>query len=273
MAEAFAPAKVNLTLHVTGRRPDGYHELDSLVMFADVGDTVRSGPGKGLTLTVEGDMAAGVPVDGRNLIIRAARLAGVEDAALHLQKELPPASGIGGGSSDAAACLRALQRSHGAKIPPDLASLGADLPVCMVARTARMQGIGDAVTPLEGVPRIVAVLANPGVAVPTPAVFAALERRDGAPMGHIPTFSGPGDFVGWLALQRNDLEQPACCCAPQITEVLAALRANGARLARMSGSGATCFGIFEGIEPAREAAKALGRAGWWVRATQMGGKP
>lgn len=271
---AFAPAKINLALHVTGRRADGYHLLDSLVVFADLGDHVRLRPAPGLTLRVGGPMAEGVPVDARNLALRAARAAGAENVTIQLEKHLPAASGIGGGSSDAAAVLRALRDGCGLALP-DLLVLGADLPVCMAARTARMSGIGENVAPVDGIPPLSAVLVNPGIALSTPAVFAALSHRDGARMDDIPAFPDAAQCAAWLRQQRNDLEGPACALEPAIADCLAALTGQGALLARMSGSGATCFGLFASPADAARAAGALGalRPDWWVRETLLAAEP
>jgi 4-diphosphocytidyl-2-C-methyl-D-erythritol kinase len=263
----FAPAKINLTLHVTGRRDDGYHLLDSLVVFADIGDRITLSPGRGgLTLTVTGPMAAGVPSGNSNLALRAARLAGAADLSITLEKHLPAAAGIGGGSSDAAAVLRAL-----GAIDADALALGADVPVCLPARSARMSGIGEVVAPLTGIPPLPAVLVNPGVAVPTAAVFAGLQCHDHAAMPPIPGFAGVADCAAWLATQRNDLEPPALKLAPAIGQVLAALRDSGALLARMSGSGATCFGLYKDPDAARAAASTLAanRHEWWVAQTRL----
>ncbi len=264
----FAPAKINLTLHVTGRRGDGLHLLDSLVVFADIGDRVTVTPAPEVRLAVSGPMAAGVPVDGRNLAARAADLMGLS-AAIDLEKQLPAAAGIGGGSSDAAATIRALRRCFDVAAP-NVAGLGADLPVCLLARSARMRGIGEDLTPVA-VPPLPAVLVNPGVAVPTPQVFAALQHRDGAPMPDLPRFGDVVDCAGWLAGQRNDLEAPARALVPEIGEVLAALKQAGALLARMSGSGATCFGLFPDRQAAVRAAAGIEQAvpGWWVRSTLL----
>jgi 4-diphosphocytidyl-2-C-methyl-D-erythritol kinase len=270
-AEARAPAKVNLTLHVTGRRPDGYHLLDSLVVFADAADVVRVRPADAPALRVTGPMAAGVPSDSSNLVLRAAALMGVT-AEIELEKHLPAAGGIGGGSSDAAATLRALSRMTGRPLPREVLALGADVPVCMEPRPMRMRGIGETLSPVDGLPALDAVLVNPGVAVPTPQVFAGLERRANAPMPErLPPFAGAAAFADWLAGQRNDLERPAQTIAPEVGAALAALaQADGCRLARMSGSGATCFGIFPDAAAAARAARALARPGWWVRAVRLG---
>jgi len=261
-----AAAKVNLTLHVTGRREDGYHLLDSVVMFADIGDRVTVAPGA-LRLDVRGPMADGVPVGPDNLVMRAAALIGAE-AAITLEKNLPVAAGIGGGSSNAAACLRALSRMTGAGLPGDVLPLGADVPVCLLARAARMRGIGEDVTPLPGTPALDAVLVNPGLGVSTPAIFNRLEHRDNAPMPtELPRFETAEDLTRWLATQRNDLEAPAMAEAPVIADVLLQIAATrDCGLARMSGSGATCFGLYPDRQRAREASETLTRAhpDWWV---------
>jgi 4-diphosphocytidyl-2-C-methyl-D-erythritol kinase len=267
-----APAKVNLALHVTGRRPDGYHLIDSLVVFAPAAaDRITVESAKDLSLAVTGPFAAAVPAGPDNLVLRAARLLGPgRGARITLDKRLPVAAGLGGGSSDAAAAVRALSRLWGLPTPPAaaLAALGADVPVCLTAPLpARMTGIGEAVTPLPGLCRVHLVLANPGVALATASVFAALERRDGAPLPPVPAFSDAAQVAAWAAAARNDLEAPARRLAPVIGEVLAALAAlPGCLLARMSGSGATCFGLFPDA-PARDRAAALlaaRRPEWWV---------
>jgi len=272
-AEAFAPAKVNLCLHVTGRRADGYHLIDSLVVFADVGDrvTVRASETTGLRVT--GPRAGEVPRDGHNLVLRAAALHDPPvAAAITLDKRLPVAAGLGGGSADAAACLLALSRLSGRALPDvaSLARLGADLPVCVAGHPARMQGIGERIARLAGLPPFRLVLVHPGAAVATGAVYAALARHDNSPMPDpLPSWPDAAALAGWLAGQRNDLEPPARAHAPAIDDALAALAAcPGCLLARMSGSGATCFGLFAEAPAARAAAAqiAAARPDWWVAA-------
>ncbi len=260
-----APAKLNLALHVTGRRPDGYHLLDSLVAFARAGDVVALEPGP-LSLRIDGPFAAGLG-DDDNLCLRAARLAGA-DAAIRLTKNLPVASGIGGGSADAAAVLRGLARM-GHPQPPNPERLGADVPVCQASGPARMQGVGEIITPLPPLPAVSVVLVNPGIALSTPQVFAALTRRDNPGLPAIPAFAGLADLTAWLAGTRNDLEPAALSIAPVIAQVLDALRATGAAFARMSGSGATCFGLHDSADRARIAATALKQHGWWTVATEL----
>jgi 4-diphosphocytidyl-2-C-methyl-D-erythritol kinase len=271
-AGAFAPAKINLTLHVTGRRTDGYHDLDSLVVFAGVGDDVRAERAAGLSLAVEGPMAAGLAAEGDNLVLRAARHLGIGQARLVLTKRLPVASGIGGGSSDAAATVRALCALTGRALPEAavLAELGADVPVCLDPVPQRMRGRGERLERVAGLPPVWLVLANPGLAVATPAVFAALDRRDNPPMPAVlPAWADAAALAAFLRGQRNDLEAPARVVAPVIGEALAALAAQGGcLLARMSGSGATVFGLFAARAGAEAAAARLARSepGWWVAA-------
>ena len=268
--EVRAPAKINLTLHVTGQRADGYHLLDSFVTFADVGDLVTVAPAPEMSLRVTGPMAAGVPEDARNLCWQAAQAFG-EPVAITLDKHLPAAAGIGGGSSDAAAVLRGMEQLFERPSGVRLSDLGADVPVCMLGRAARMQGIGEIVTPLKIAP-LQAVLVNPGVEVSTPAVFKALARRDNAPMMPLPASGRADDVLGWLADQRNDLEPPAAGLRPEISQVLRELSSlDGVRLARMSGSGATCFALFqdEGLHKVMAAKLREKFPHWWVAWTTL----
>lgn len=275
VGEGFAPAKVNLALHVTGRRADGYHLLDSLVVFADVGDRLRAEPAEHLTLEVTGPRAAGVPVDGSNLVLRAAAAFGRgQGARIVLDKHLPAAAGIGGGSSDAAAALRVLADLWQCPLPDDDAvlALGADVPVCLHGRPARMQGIGERLDPLPDLPPAWLVLVNPGVGVPTAAVFRGLARRDNPPMPAPVVWPDAAALAAWLQQTRNDLEPPARAVAPVIGTVIDRLAATqGCLLARMSGSGATCFGLFASPSDAAAAAAALRdeQPDWWVAEAGM----
>lgn len=274
MTTELARAKVNLALHVTGRRADGYHLLDSLVVFPGLGDRLEAEPGPGLSLSIDGPFGRDLDAGPANLVMRAAGLfAGGQGAALRLEKSLPVASGIGGGSADAAATLRLLARLWRLPLPaPDaVLGLGADVPVCLAGRSCRMQGIGEALTPVA-LPSFAIVLVNPGVPVPTGAVFAGLASRDNPGLGALPRFPDACALFDWLAGQRNDLEPPAVACAPSIGQALAALAAQpDCRLARMSGSGATCFGLFATLPAALAAADALRRAApdWWVAAAPV----
>lgn len=271
-----APAKVNLTLLVTGKRPDGYHLLDSLVAFAGIGDTITARPADGLTLIVDGPTAASLP-DGENIVITAARLlaeaANVPLAAeIHLTKRLPVAAGIGGGSADAAATLNALSRLWQIDLPPErmralALSIGADVPVCLVGRPTRMEGVGEVLTPAPALPSAWLVLVNPLVPLSTPSVFKARTASFSTPD---PLTHSPADaqaLAEALTVRRNDLTAPAIALLPLVGEMLAAIAAQpDCLLARMSGSGATCFGLFADEAAARTAAAALSahQPGWWV---------
>ncbi|MFN3281134.1 MAG: 4-(cytidine 5'-diphospho)-2-C-methyl-D-erythritol kinase [Tabrizicola sp.] len=272
-----APAKLNLCLHVTGRRVDGYHLLDSLVVFADIADRVFASPARGLSLVVAGPEGAGLQADPDNLVLRAARCMGVTNAALVLDKQLPIASGVGGGSADAAATLRALARLTGRPPPAmsDVLRLGADVPVCMASRPARMTGIGERLAPLPPLPEMGCLLVNPRLPVPTPQVFAALERHDNPGLPDLPpsALASAGAFAGWLAAySRNDLVAPARVVAPVLADVQAALEAvPGCLLARMSGSGGTHFGLFPTPAAATAAARQLAEMHpfWWTAAGRI----
>lgn len=272
--QEFAPAKVNLHLHVVGRRDDGYHLLDSLVVFAAVGDRLSVSAADDLSLTVTGPFAAGLAGEADNLVLRAGRAlaarAGIRSfGRLVLEKNLPVSSGIGGGSADAAAALRLLCRFW--DLDPGVLdglgeALGADVPVCLAGRPALMAGIGERLAPAPRLPEVGIVLINPGVAVSTPQVFRV---RDGG-------FSRAADWPeqGWtdaaglvatLRDTRNDLERAALALAPMIGDALQAVAcAPYCMLSRMSGSGATCFGLFPTQADAVEAADAMRHDGWWV---------
>ena len=287
-----APAKVNLALHVLGRRADGYHALSSLVAFAGVSDRVALAPGPELALTVDGPTAGAAGPDADNLVLRAARnlaalLPGLRVGAFTLTKRLPVAAGIGGGSSDAAAALRLLARVNDlATDHPALVEAarqtGSDVPVCLVPRLRMMEGAGETVGRPLALPPLFGVLVNPRVAVETPPVFAALGLARGAsfatPDGRPSGAGGPpaapdrAALITALESLRNDLEAPAIRVAPAIAHVLAALRSTPAcRLARMSGSGATCFALYDDCHAAARAARALAgdRPGWWIKPTVL----
>jgi 4-diphosphocytidyl-2-C-methyl-D-erythritol kinase len=275
-----APAKINLTLHVIGRRQDGYHLLDSLVLFAAACDRVSASVDDGLSLTVSGRFAAGLGSGPDNLVLRAARAfrdaAGVTaGASLHLHKMLPVASGIGGGSSDAAATLRLLGRLWSVRLPDTVLgeialTLGADVPACLGRVPARMSGIGEILAPAPRLPPCGLALVNPGVAVSTPSVFKARQGPFSAPPVWPPGWSDARGLATALACGGNDLQDAAIALCPEIADVLNALGSSeGCLLARMSGSGATCFGLFETPAAAEAAAAALVTPGWWC----WGGPP
>jgi 4-diphosphocytidyl-2-C-methyl-D-erythritol kinase len=283
----FAPAKVNLTLHVLGRRSDGYHELESLVVFADAGDRLTFVPGAQLDLAVRGPTARVSGLPGDNLVLKAARLLaervdGLRLGRFTLDKRLPVAAGLGGGSSDAAAALRLLVLENelalrDPRVVEAAGATGADVPVCLDPRPRMMRGVGEILSAPVALPKLPAVLVNPGVAVPTAGVFKALAAPPLAPGTKqddpITPDADLSEIVSALAARRNDLEAPAISLQPVIADVLSALRAFPAcRLARMSGSGATCFGLFSSARAAQAAARSLKaqQPGWWVRATVFG---
>lgn len=283
MLSGRAPAKVNLYLHVTGRRADGYHLLDSLAVFPAVGDVLRAEPAAGLSLVLAGPFGAALAADADNLVLRAARAlaeaAGISPRArLILTKNLPVASGIGGGSADAAAALRALSSLWNltldeARLREIAVGLGSDVPVCLAGDCAFMEGRGEILTAVKCLPRLSLLLVNPGVAVSTREVFAALQSRSGVGM-KLPQdgFGDSADLLRFLDSTRNDLEAPARVLQPVIGALLDSLCGlPGALFARMSGSGASCFGIFADDESCRRGGAQL-RAqhpGWWIAPTSV----
>ena len=284
-----ARAKINLALHVTGRRADGYHLLDTLVAFAETGDRLEISAAQTDEFFTEGSFGDGLPADQSNLVIRArdtfrgalsARGLATVPVAIRLDKRLPVASGIGGGSADAAAVLDGLNRLHGAPLSwRELAAcglaLGADVPMCLAGTPLIARGIGEALQPLEHFPSLFAVLTTPAVAVSTPTVFARLAHRDNAPLPPLPEQLTAAALVDWLGETRNDLQAAALEIAPQIGEAVAGLKGQEALFARMSGSGPTCFGLFATAEAAENAAHAIAEANprWFVAATAIAGAP
>ncbi len=281
-----APAKVNLTLRVLRRRDDGYHELESLVAFADFGDNLSLSRGQELKLTVRGPSAAAAGAGADNLVLKAARAlaARCPDIVLgtfRLDKRLPVAAGLGGGSADAGAALRLLAQANGlARDDPHLCAAaratGADVPVCLDARARIMRGIGDLLSAPLPLPPLPAVLVNPGVALPTKAVFAGWRpaAAPGAALDPavVAKLTSRDALLHLLATQSNDLEDAAIALQPVIADVLSELRRlPGCQLARMSGSGATCFGLFSSATAAHAAGKVLRKyQHWWVKAGVLG---
>lgn len=276
-----APAKVNLALHITGHRDDGYHLLESLVAFTHFGDYVSLKPAERTTLSACGPFDDQVPLDNSNLILRAHDLLAAEfplhhrqAAALTLEKNLPIASGIGGGSSDAAAALILLARHWGLKLTENMLAslalpLGSDVPMCVAARPLVARGAGEQIENVK-LPGLPLVLVNPGEPLSTSSVFSALDKKDNPPLPPLPEMHGIADVVAWLKQTRNDLEAPAASFVPSVRPALEALCAEGADIARMSGSGATCFGIFPTEEAAQRAADAIARhhTMWFVVPTR-----
>jgi 4-diphosphocytidyl-2-C-methyl-D-erythritol kinase len=269
-----ARAKVNLYLHVVGRRSDGYHELDSLVVFPDASDRLSASPANHVSLTLTGPFSPGLSNEPDNLVLRAARAlakaAGVQHGArLTLAKNLPIASGIGGGSADAAAALRLLTRMWNLSITQtalaELAvTLGADIPACLRSTPLRMGGIGERLQPAPRLPPYALLLVNPGVAVATVAVFQARHGKYSVEARLPEAWPDAEAMARDLTALTNDLEAPAVSLCPVIADVLAAIKSQpGCLLARMSGSGATCFGLFAASSHAALAATVLRRTGWW----------
>jgi 4-diphosphocytidyl-2-C-methyl-D-erythritol kinase len=277
-----APAKINLALHVTGRREDGYHLIDSLVVFTRFGDRVGTALADEDAFTATGRYAASVPLDGGNLMLKARDALrdqrGSRNAppvAISLEKNLPVASGMGGGSSDAAATLRGLARLWKLDIgDAELARiggpLGADLPMCLAARPLLARGAGGDLTMLPDFPSLGLVLVNPGVSVSTAAVFAALAQRGSEKLPPLPRHFDFHSLRNWLEITRNDLEPAALAIEPAVGAARAALYKAGAGFARMSGSGATCFGLFETGNVAKRAAASIRtrHPDWFVAATR-----
>lgn len=282
MRVEFAPAKVNLALHVTGRRPDGYHLLNTLAVFTRFGDRITIEAAERDGLSVSGRYASAVPTDESNLILKArdalrghSGLHNAPPVSITLEKNLPVASGVGGGSSDCAAVLRGLASFWG--LDPgdaDLAGiggpLGADLPMCLAAKPLVARGTGDELAFVPEFPSLGLVLVNPGIPVATAAVFSALERRDNEKLPPLPSHLDFHTIRNWLEITRNDLEDAAQTIEPSIRVAKAALMKADAGFARMSGSGATCFGLFETGNVAKRAAASIRsrHPDWFVAATR-----
>jgi 4-diphosphocytidyl-2-C-methyl-D-erythritol kinase len=278
-----APAKINLTLHILGRRADGWHELESLVAFTRAGDTLAFTPDAPLSLSLAGPKAAATGATDDNLVLKAARnlaarVDGLRLGSFELMKRLPVAAGIGGGSSDAAAALRLLARANGIvaddpRLQAAAQATGADVPVCLAARARMMSGTGERLGPLLALPPLAALIVNPGVPLETKHVFARMNLAPGSKSARgahpvIDSGLARDSLMGHLVKGRNDMEDAACVLAPVIGDVLAVLgAAPGCRLARMSGSGATCFGLFTDCRTAGRALKTIRRAqpGWWAK--------
>jgi 4-diphosphocytidyl-2-C-methyl-D-erythritol kinase len=304
--ERRAPAKVNLALHVVGRRADGYHLIDSVAVFADCADVITIEAAEELSVAASGPFASHAPADRSDLAFRAAEafcahVGRAPALRVRVEKNIPAGAGLGGGSADAAAVLSALNEFFGAGVPADeLAAiglkLGADVPMCLAGRALRARGVGEEISPIEGWPPLPLVLIWPGRAVSTAAVFAALDdlrSRQGAPTSPLrggrwlhgnhregvgegmplqepPAARTAADLAAWLARCRNDLEAPALAIAPEIGEALAALRSTpGCLIARMSGSGSACCSLYAKAARAEAAAAAVAaaRSDWWVRPT------
>jgi 4-diphosphocytidyl-2-C-methyl-D-erythritol kinase len=284
MLSVTAPAKINLFLHVGGRRADGFHALESLVCFAEAADVLRFETGDALKLRMDGPFALGLAGESDNLVLRAARALAAETglsarATISLTKSLPVASGIGGGSADAAAALRGLMALWGValdgrRVHEIALSLGSDVPVCLKSVPAIMTGRGENLRDVGALPPIPMLLVNPGVAVSTGEVFRGLARTEADrldPAPELPSEMTAPTLLDYLKVTRNDMEAPARQIAPLIGEVLDGMRATDAVLARMCGSGATCYALFDNDDDMQAAADALSLAHpkWWVKPSHI----
>lgn len=278
----FAPAKINLFLHVGEKRRDGFHDVQSLVAFASIGDELSFEEADDLIFEIRGPYAGSLAGEAGNLVLKAAKALAQEggvkpSAKIVLSKNLPVSSGIGGGSADAAATLRGLQRLW--RIGPVLearagiaATIGSDVPVCLQSRASWMEGRGEKVTPAGSLPPISIVLANPGIAVSTAEIFAGLRTRHGVAGARPAGWASSRELISYLETTGNDLELPARAVAPAIGDVLKALAdCRNVLLTRMSGSGATCFGLFDNEATAASAAERLSARypNWWVVAARL----
>ncbi len=279
--EIHAPAKINLYLHITGRRADGYHELDSLVGFTAHGDVIQVRKHKKLCLKIHGPFGSSLQANDDNLIVRAARALARETgyqggAHITVKKNLPVSSGIGGGSADAAATLKALNLLWETGLADeDLAALGlrlgADIPVCILGKVARMSGMGEAVSKLESLPPLGVLLVNPGIPISTHRVFQT-HQGNFSPRVELQEIGDAEVLYEFLACQKNDLQDLAIQIVPAIREALEILSAEtGCRLVRLSGSGATCFGLFDNESLAKASGRAISRhyPNWWVQPTHF----
>jgi 4-diphosphocytidyl-2-C-methyl-D-erythritol kinase len=276
MIRVFAPAKINLALHVTGLRSDGYHILDMLVGFADVGDWLTIAPADAPRLTVLG----GAHIAAPNIISRVADAFSAVPLNITLEKNLPVASGMGGGSADAAAAYRGILALSGAKPQPsDMAKLleiGADVPMCVASAPAQVRGIGEQISPLPDMAQLHVVLVNPRVQTSTPEVFKALINKQNNAIAALPKdMSNPEILTAFLQDQRNDLQLPASLITPIIAQTLQAIARTGAQLVRMSGSGATCFGVYPTAPAAAQAARDIAdqHPDWWIKPALLNGAP
>lgn len=278
-----AAAKINLTLHITGRRSDGFHILDSLIGFTGVADQLSFTLADDIRLSLSGPNAAQIETEDDNLVIRAARLAQryvgtTQGAHITLEKNIPVAAGLGGGSADAAAtisgCLKLWNKEDAAPLSDDTlaAELGADVPVCRFGRPAKVAGIGEQISPALGWPPVWLVLVNPRVPLSTADVFKAYDGRFHESDPHLYSGTSFRDFTAFLSAQGNDLTKAACTAAPVVEQVLQDISTlPDCALSRMSGSGPTCFGLFETQAMAEAAAESLSqtRPDWWIQATPL----
>ena len=272
-----AHAKLNLTLHVTGKLPNGYHELDSLVVFTEFGDQLELEPANRFHLTTKGPFSQALPPQSQNIILSALRLyeGRATDFKILLEKSIPIAAGLGGGSTDASSALHLAAKYLGCPLPvvdKKLVAIGSDLPVCLTGKPAIVKGLGEKLAVLDRFFAFPVLLVNPNKPVQTSLVYQTLAEANNPPQSPYPEDGNQDEVLSWLKEQRNDLESPAILLCPAIKTILAGLREqNGCLLARMSGSGGTCFGIFQTMEQVIGAARRINHQvpEWWVQPTRI----
>ncbi len=277
MVKGTAHAKLNLTLHVTGKLPNGYHELDSLVVFTEFGDHLELEPAREFLLVANGPFSQVLPPASKNIIHSALRLfeGRGTDFKVSLEKSIPVSAGLGGGSTNATSALRLAANYLGCPLPVDiqkLVAIGSDLPVCLTGKPSIVRGLGEELTILDRFYEFPVLLVNPNKPVQTKEVYRQLSEVDNPPQTPYPVKGNNGDVLTWLKEQRNDLESPAILLCPEIKNILSGLREQeGCVLARMSGSGGTCFGIFQTMEQATGAGREikLQAPEWWVQPTRI----
>jgi len=271
----YAPAKINICLHVLKHREDGLHQIESLVTFLDCGEWITLSKANKTELNIVGPQTKKLPVSESNLILRATRLFPSRcTSKITLHKSMPVAAGIGGGSADAAATLKAMAKVWELPVPnvSSQLQLGADVPVCMHSKPVLMQGVGEVISPVLNFPELFCCLVNPGVAIKTQDIFKKLIKKNNAPMNSFP--KNEKGWRNWFDEHRNDLEQPATLIQPVINIVLKQLKQWNPILARMSGSGATCFALFETLDQAKRCSKMISKQNpkWWTVAGSMLGQ-
>ena len=272
-----ANAKINLTLHVTGKLPNGFHEIDSLVVFTSFGDTLELEPAEGFSLSTQGPYSKALPHPSENIILSALRLLEERGTGfrINLEKSIPVSAGLGGGSVNAALALRLASDYLKYPLPADtrkITSIGSDLPVCLTGKPSMVSGLGEKIAVLGSFPEFPLLLVNPNKPVQTQDVYKGLTKVNNSSQTPFPALGNKNDIISWIREQRNDLEPPALQLCPEIKDILSRLQdQEGCLVARMSGSGGTCFGIFQTAEQVSVAAKAIKQLepGWWVQPTRI----
>ncbi|MDE2739259.1 MAG: 4-(cytidine 5'-diphospho)-2-C-methyl-D-erythritol kinase [Paracoccaceae bacterium] len=272
-----ANAKINLTLHVTGKLPNGFHEIDSLVVFTGFGDTLELEPAERYSLSTHGPYSQALPHPSENIILTALRLLEERGTGfrVNLKKSIPVSAGLGGGSMNAALALRLASNYLKCPLPTDtrkITSIGSDLPVCLTGKPSMVSGLGEKIAVLDSFPEFPLLLVNPNKPVQTQDVYKGLTKVNNSSQTPFPALGNKNDIISWIREQRNDLEPPALQLCPEIKNILSRLRdQEGCMVARMSGSGGTCFGIFQTAEQVSVAAKTIKQLepGWWIQPTRI----